>query len=359
MKTLVRLLACGLLLVLPGIAQSYPAAVEHDLSIDNYKFVSGATLPTVKLHYATVGTPAVDASGHVTNAVMVLHGTGGSGRQFLNERFAGVLFGPGQRLDASKYFIILPDNVGHGKSSKPSDGRHARFPEYGYDDMVELQHRLLQSLKVERLRLLMGTSMGCMHSWIWLERYPKEVEAAMPLACLPVEIAGRNRMWRKMAMDAIRNDPEWHDGDYAAQPHGLATALDMLLIAGSAPLTMQRQFPTRAKADAYVDDFIKGRMATTDANDLWYALNASRDYNPDPQLASITTPVTAINSADDFINPPELRIFETELAKVKSVKVVLLPVTEATRGHGTHTLAAVWQSYLGELLEATAGAKSH
>jgi homoserine O-acetyltransferase len=350
-----RLLTFVLIISSALFGQTYPAPQDADLKIDSYKFNSGAVLPGLKLHYATVGTPKTDATGHVTNAVMILHGTGGSGRQFLNERFAGVLFGPGQLLDASKYFIILPDDIGHGRSSKPSDGLHARFPEYAYGDMVDLEHRLLVSLKVERLRLLMGTSMGCMHSWLWMERYPEAVQAAMPLACLPVEIAGRNRMWRKMAMDAIRTDPEWKGGDYTTQPRGLTTALDLLLIAGSAPLYMQAQYPAREKADAYVDEYMKNRGATTDANDLWYAINSSRDYDPSKSLAEIKTPVVAINSADDFINPPELGIFEREVGKVKSAKVVLLPITEQTRGHGTHTLPAIWKQYLAELLEKTEG----
>jgi homoserine O-acetyltransferase len=353
MRAILRFTA--LILVVAGglFAQAYPEAKEADLKIDNYKFASGATLPHLTLHYATVGTPKTDSAGQVTNAVMVLHGTGGSGRQFLNERFAGVLFGPGQLLDASKYFIILPDDIGHGHSSKPSDGLHARFPEYAYGDMVDLEHRLVASLKVQKLRLLIGTSMGCMHSWMWMERYPEAVQAAMPLACLPVEIAGRNRMWRKMLMDAIRRDPEWKGGDYTTQPRGLTTALDLLMIAGSAPLYMQAQYPTREKADAYVDEYMKTRGATTDANDLWYAVNSSRDYDPSKGLAEIKTPIVAINSADDFINPPELGIFEREVGKVKSAKVVLLPMTEKTRGHGTHTLPAIWKDYLAELLANT------
>lgn len=350
MRNIVRWIVALLVAASSLFAQTYPAPKEADLRIENYKFASGATLPTLKLHYATVGNPKVDSSGHITNAVMVLHGTGGSGKQFLNERFAGVLFGPGQLLDATRYFIILPDNVGHGQSSKPSDGLHAKFPEYAYADMVDLQHRLLVSLKIQRLRLLMGTSMGCMHSWMWLEKYPEAVQAAMPLACLPVEIAGRNRMWRKMTMDAIRSDPEWKGGDYTTQPHGLTTALDLLLIAGSAPLYMQQQFRTREKADAYVDEYLKSRRATTDANDLWYAVNSSRDYDPSKDLEKINVPIVAINSADDFINPPELGIFQREVGKVKSAKVVLLPVTEKTHGHGTHTFAAIWKDYLAELL---------
>jgi homoserine O-acetyltransferase/O-succinyltransferase len=353
MRAILRFTALILVTAASLAAQTYPEAKDSDLKIDDYKFASGATLPHLTLHYATVGTPKTDSAGHVTNAVMVLHGTGGSGRQFLNERFAGVLFGPGQLLDASKYFIILPDDIGHGHSSKPSDGLHARFPEYAYGDMVDLEHRLLVSLKVERLRLLMGTSMGCMHSWMWMERYPEAVQAAMPLACLPVEIAGRNRMWRKMLMDAIRRDPEWKGGDYTTQPRGLTTALDMLLLAGSAPLYMQSQYPTREQAEAYVDEYMKTRGATTDANDLWYAVNSSRDYDPSKGLAEIKTPSVAINSADDFINPPELGIFEREVGKVKSAKVVLLPITEKTRGHGTHTLPAIWKDYLAELLAKT------
>jgi homoserine O-acetyltransferase/O-succinyltransferase len=353
MRAIIRFTAMILVAAAGLYAQTYPAPKEADLKIDNYKFVSGATLPQLTLHYVTVGTPKTDSAGHVTNAVMVLHGTGGSGHQFLNERFAGVLFGPGQLLDASKYFIILPDDIGHGHSSKPSDGLHARFPEYSYSDMVDLEHRLVASLKVQKLRLLMGTSMGCMHSWMWLERYPSEVQAAMPLACLPVEIAGRNRMWRKMTLDAIRTDPEWKGGDYTKQPRGLTTALDMLLLAGSAPLYMQAQYPTREKADAYVEEYIKTRGATTDANDLWYAVNSSRDYDPSKGLADINIPIVAINSADDFINPPELGIFQREVGKVKSAKVVLLPITEQTRGHGTHTLAAIWKGYLEELLAKT------
>jgi homoserine O-acetyltransferase/O-succinyltransferase len=350
MRSIVRLIVALLVAASALFAQGYPPPQEADLKIDNYKFHTGAVLPNLTLHYSTVGTPKLDSAGHVTNAVMVLHGTGGSGKQFLSERFAGVLFGPGQLLDATKYFIILPDNIGHGQSSKPSDGMHAKFPEYAYADMVDIQHRLVTSLHIERLRLLMGTSMGCMHSWMWLEKYPNAVQAAMPMACLPVEIAGRNRMWRKMTMDAIRSDPEWKGGDYTTQPRGLTTALDLLLLAGSAPLYMQQQYPTREKADAYVDEYIKTRSATTDANDLWYAINSSRDYDPSKGLEQITVPVMAINSADDFINPPELGIFQREVGKVKSAKVVLLPVTEKTRGHGTHTLAAIWKEYLAELL---------
>jgi homoserine O-acetyltransferase/O-succinyltransferase len=332
-------------------AQESPKPVEGDFVIHNFHFRSGESLPDLNLHYATYGKPVMDAGGRVTNAVMVLHGTGGSGQQFTGARFAGVLFGSGQLLDASRYFIILPDSIGHGRSSKPSDGLHAKFPHYDYDDMVELQHRLLtEGLKVNHLRLLMGTSMGCMHSWVWLETYPDFMDAAMPLACLPVQIAGRNRMTRKMIMDSIRSDPGWMEGEYKTQPHGLQTALYMLLIMGSSPLQMQKDEPTRDKADAFLDNFVKSRMASTDANDLLYQVDASRNYDPSGKLEQVQAHVMYINSADDLINPPELGIAEREIKKVKKGRFILLPITDQTRGHGTHTLPAIWKDHLEGLL---------
>jgi homoserine O-acetyltransferase/O-succinyltransferase len=333
-----------------------PAPTEGDLVVKNFQFRSGETLPELRLHYTALGKPARDAQGRVTNAVLILHGTGGTGHQFLAPIFAGELFGPGQLLDAAHYYIILPDGIGHGKSSKPSDGLHARFPQYDYDDMVAAHHRLLtEGLGVNHLRLVMGTSMGCMHSFVWGETYADFMDALMPLACLPVQIAGRNRVWRKMVMDAIRNDPEWKGGEYSAEPHeALHTALDLLLIAGSAPFYMQRTLATRDAADKYLDDYFKTRLEGLDANDLLYQVNASRNYDPSPQLGKILAPVTYINSADDFINPPELGVAEREIKKVKNGRFVLLPISDETRGHGTHTRAAVWKQYLAELLEKTA-----
>jgi len=325
---------------------------QGDYTAHDFKFGTGETLDELRLHYRTLGQPKRDASGRVSNAVLILHGTGGTGAQFLGPQFADVLFEPGQLLDASKYYIILPDGIGHGGSSKPSEGMHAHFPSYDYDDMVTAQHLLLtEGLHVDHLRLILGTSMGCMHSWVWGETYPGFSDALMPLACLPVQIAGRNRMARKMAMDAIRNDPAWNNGDYTAQPPGLKTALDMLLIMGSSPLQMQEHFPTRDEADAYLDNFIRTRFADTDANDFLYQFNSSRNYDPSAKLATITVPVMAINSADDFINPPELNIMPEAIKKVPRGRFVLLPTTEQTRGHGTHTLPAIWQDYLVELLQ--------
>lgn len=331
------------------------APQEGDFVVRDFRFKSGETLPELKLHYRTLGGPARDSKGVVTNAVLILHGTGGSGRQFLSSQFASVLFGSEQLLDARRYFIILPDSIGHGHSSKPSDGLHARFPHYEYDDMVRAQHLLLtEGLHVNHLRLVMGTSMGCMHSWVWGEAYPEFMDALFPLACLPIEIAGRNRIARKMIMDSIRTDPEWKNGEYTAQPRGLRGALYVLMLMGSSALQMQKNYATRDAADKYLDEWLAGRLATTDANDLLYQVNASRNYNPSPALEKIKVPVVFVNSADDFINPPELGTAEREIKKIPRGRFVLLPITDQTRGHGTHTFAAVWRPYLAELLEASA-----
>src|SRR6267154_4632271 len=333
-----------------------PATTEGDFVVHNFTFHSGESLPDVRLHYTTLGKPARDAQGRTTNAVLILHGTGGSGHQFLAPYFAGELFGPGQLLDATHYFIVLPDGIGHGKSSKPSDGLHAHFPQYEYDDMVAAHHQLLsQGLDVNHLRLILSTSMNCMHSFVWGETYPDFMDAVMSLACQPVQIAGRNRIWRKMVMDAIRNDPEWQGGEYSAEPQqALRTAVDFLLIAGSAPLYMQKTLPTRDAADKYLDDYFKTRFAGLDANDLMYAVNASRNYNPSPQLEKITAHIMYVNSADDFINPPELGIADREIKRVKNARFVLLPISDETRGHGTHTKAVIWKHYLAELLDKSA-----
>ena len=333
--------------------QTWPTPQESDFIVKDFHFLSGETLPELKIHYYTLGKPVKDASGRTTNAVLILHGTGGSGNNFFRPIFSGVLFGPGQLLDASKYFLILPDNVGHGKSSKPSDGLHARFPQYEYADMIALQHELVtKGLGVNHLRLILGTSMGCMHSWLWAETYADFMDALMPLACQPVELAGRNRIWRKMVIDGIRQDPEWKNGEYTTEPRAaMQIAADFLIIAGSAPLHMQEELPTREAADKYLEDAMKRITPTLDANDFLYAVSASRNYNPAPKLEMIKAQVMYINSADDFINPPELGAAEREIKRVSNGKFALLPASEQTHGHGTHTWAAVWQSYLQELLD--------
>ena len=326
---------------------------EGEYVLKDFHFKSGETLPELRMHYMTLGKPVRDANGRVTNAVLILHGTGGSGRQFLQPQFADVLYGPGQLLDVSRYYVILPDNIGHGKSSKPSDGMRAHFPQYEYDDMVRAQYELLtQGMGVNHLQLILGTSMGCMHSWIWGETYPDFMDALMPLACLPVEIAGRNRIWRRMVIDGVRQDPEWKNGDYTTEPQAaLEIGADFLIIAGSAPMLMQKNLPTREAADQYLAETRKRLTANLDANDFLYAVSSSRNYDPSTKLGMIKVPVMFVNSADDFINPPELGIAQQEIKKVKKGKFVLIPASDQTHGHGTHTWAVFWQQYLQELLE--------
>ncbi len=348
-------LACSTLalsIVLAGAAGAQRAVpAGHDATLRNFHFADGESLPELRIHYMTLGTPRRDAAGVVRNAVLILHGTTGSGAQFLSPVFAGVLYGPGQLLDTTKYFVVLPDDIGHGGSSKPSDGPHMKFPHYTYDDMVDAQHRLLTgSLGVGHLRLVLGTSMGCMHAWIWGERYPDFVDGLVPLACAPAQIAGRNRMIRTMLMDDIRDDPAWKHGEYTTQPLGLRSALGMLFILTSSPKTQQAQAPTRDAADKFIRNYLDSRMKTMDANDVLYAFDASRDYDPSPKLESIQARVLAINSEDDAVNPPEIGLMEKLMPRVKHVRYVLLPNTPQTHGHGTHTLAAVWQSYLAEFM---------
>ena len=354
--------ACALSAAL-GLSLSASAAetaggwpsVETDYVIHDFHFASGETLPELRVHFTVLGKPHRNSHGRVDNAVLILHGTGGSGRSFLNGHFAGVLFGRGQLLDSAKYFLILPDAIGHGNSSKPSDALHARFPKYDYADMVAAQHTLVvQGLQVDHLRLVMGTSMGCMHTFMWGETYPDFMDALMPLACLPVQIAGRNRLWRDLIMQSISDDPQWLQGEYQSEPAGaLRTAAGLLLIAGSAPILMRKDLPTRDAADEFLKEYMPREMETLDANDLYYQMAASRDYDPASELGKITAPLTLINSADDFVNPPELGIAEREIKLVKAGRFVLLPASDQTHGHGTHTWAAVWQQYLAQLLQAS------
>jgi homoserine O-acetyltransferase len=319
---------------------------EGDFVVRDFHFASGEVLPELRLHYRTLGRPGAPA-------VLVLHGTTGSGAQFLGDSFAGALFGPGQLLDADKHFIVLPDGIGHGGSSKPSDGLRARFPHYGYGDMVEAQRRLLvEKLAVQHLRLIAGTSMGCMHSWIWAEAQPAMMDAVLALACLPVQIAGRNRVLRRLAADAIRLDPAWRGGDYQQQPTaGLRGALEVLFFMSSSPLALQSQAGSRDAADKLATEWMAKRLAATDANDFLYAFEASRDYDPSAGLGKVQAAVTAINSADDEVNPPELGILEREIRRVRRGKAIVLPIGPQTRGHGTHTNAAAWKEHLAELLE--------
>ncbi|MCE9573656.1 MAG: alpha/beta fold hydrolase [Deltaproteobacteria bacterium] len=326
--------------------------VEGDFVQRDVAFANGERIAELRIHYMTLGTLQKDAAGHATNAVLVMHGTTGSGQQFLQPQFAGELFGPGQPLDLTRYYVILPDDIGHGRSSKPSDGLRARFPHYGYADMVAAEHTLVQQgLGVDHLRLVMGTSMGCMHAWMWAEQWPTAMDAVMPLACLPVPIAGRNRQWRKLVIDGIEQDPAWRGGDYTSQPTGaLRLAASVLAIAGSAPLEQQARLPTPEAADKDTSERAAKFIATHDANDVLYAVAASRDYDPSAALEAIVAPVVFVNSTDDFINPPELGIAEAQIKRVKRGRFVMIPATALTHGHGTHTWATFWKDELVKLL---------
>ncbi len=337
------------------LAQTTPAPVEGDHVIRDFRFESGETLPELRLHYRTLGQPVKDAAGQVRNAILVMHGTTGSGSGFLSPSFAGVLFGAGQLLDAGKYFIILPDAIGHGQSSKPSAGLRAKFPRYNYNDMVTGQYRLLtEKLGVNHLRLVTGTSMGGMHTWVWGEKYPDFMDALLPLASLPVAIAGRNRFMRRMVIDAIKGDPDWQQGEYKTQPvRGLTAAIYTLMWMVSTPLQQYKQAPTRDAADKLFDNQVRSYLNRMDANDMLYAYDSSRDYDPAPRLEAIQAPLVAINSADDQVNPPELGVAEREIKRVKRGRFILIPISDQTRGHGTHSLPALWQQHLAELLKAS------
>ena len=345
-------LGFSILLAAAANAAKYPAPNENDFIAHNFKFASGETMPELRLHYRTLGKAVRDAKGVTQNAVLIMHGTTGSGAQFIRPEFAGELFGPGQPLDTTKFFIVLPDDIGHGKSSKPSDGMHAKFPRYGYRDMVEAEYRLLtEGLGVNHARLVMGTSMGGMHTWLWGEIHPEFMDALMPLASLPTQISGRNRAWRRIVIDAIRNDPAWNGGDYKTQPPALRTAAEMLWFMSGNPILRQKEAPTLTKTDEVLDKFVNDYLQTADANDVLYALDASRDYDPGPNLEKIRVPLLAINSADDLINPPELGILESEIKRVPNGRTVVLPLGEKTRGHGSHTMAALWKDELVDLLK--------
>ena len=353
MRTSLGVLVLWCASVLVAAAQlAYPAPVEGDFVARDLHFDSGDVAAEVRLHYRTIGHPRKDGDGVVRNAVLILHGTGGSGRGFVSDGYAGRLFGKGQLLDAERYFIILPDNVGHGDSSKPSDGLRMKFPRYRYADMVRLQHRLVtEQLGLSHLHLVMGTSMGAMHAWMWGYMYPTFADGLVPLASNPVEIAGRNRVWRTLLVNAIVTDPSWNDGNYTAPPRGMANALGFLLLATSVPLQWQKDLPTAAKADAWLADQIATRMKTTDANDTIYHFRASEDFDPSAHFAEITAPLLAINSADDFVNPPELPMMPALVGKVAKGKFVLVPISDETRGHGTHSRPQVFGPYLAEFLK--------
>ena len=334
------------LLVHPAAAQRQ----EGDFVSRHIRFVNGDTIAELRIHYTTLGRPTRDAGGVVRNAVLLLHGTTGAGTGLVTPM--SPLFASGEPLDTSRYYVILPDGIGHGRSSKPSDGLRMRFPEYTYDDMVDAQHRLLtEGLGVSHLRLVMGTSMGCMHAWVWGERYPDFVDALVPLACAPTAIAGRNRMMRRVIIDDIQHDPDWKGGDYTTPPlRGMRAAMGAFFVLTSAPLVQQRMAPTRRAADSLIEAYLDRQSRALDANDVIYAFQASRDYDPSPKLDSIRVPVLAINSADDFVNPPELGLMERLMPRVRLGRYLLIPISDRTRGHGSHSVPGLWRDELAAFL---------
>src|SRR5947209_9247685 len=356
MNPIIRIFAFPLCILAASfaLAADYLTPTEGDYTIRDFKFTSGETLPELRIHYRTLGKTEKDAQVKTMNAVLIMHGTTGSGAQFIRPEFAGELFGKDQPLDATKFFIVLPDGIGHGKSSKPSDGMHAKFPRYGYIDMVEADFRLLtDGLGLNHARLVMGTSMGGMHTWLWGETHPEFMDALLPLASLPTQISGRNRAWRRVVIDAIRGDPAWNGGEYKTQPPSLRTTAEMLWFMSSNPLVRQKEASNLAKTDEVLDKFVAEHVKTDDANDVLYALEASHDYNPGPALEKIRAPLLAINSADDLINPPELGILEREIKRVPHGRALVIPLSDKTRGHGSHTIAALWKDELAILLKET------
>ena len=327
-----------------ALAADYPTPKEGDFIAREFRFHTGEVMPELRLHYRTIGAPSGEP-------VLILHGTTGSGGSFLTPAFAGELFGPGQPLDASKYFIILPDALGAGKTAKPSDGLRTKFPQYNYNDMVAAQYRLVtEGLGLRHLRLVLGNSMGGMHTWIWATTYPDFMDAAVPMASQPTEMSSRNWMMRRMLIDAIRNDPDWKDGNYTTQPRALRTANAFYGIAtNGGTLAYQKLAPTRAAADKLLDDRLAAPF-TSDANDFLYQWEASRDYNPAPNLERIEAAILAINSADDERNPPETGVTEAALKRIRNARLYLIPASEDTRGHGTTAMARFWKHALEEFL---------
>src|SRR6266446_4246278 len=345
LSLMVHLATSVALFAFSAVAADYPAPKEADWVARDFRFHTGEVMPELRLHYRTVG----DSSGQ---AVLVLHGTALSGADMLTPGFAGDLFGPDQPLDATKYFIILSDAIGAGKSSKPSDGMRTKFPRYNYDDMVAAQYRLVtEGLGIRHLRLVLGFSMGGMHTWIWGVTYPDLMDALVPMASQPTEMSSRNWMMRRMLIDAVRTDPDWNNGNYTTQPRSLKVANVFYSIAtNGGSLSYQKMAPTRELADKLLDERLTAPF-TADANDFLYQWDASRDYNPAPGLERIQAALLAVNSADDERNPPETGIMERELKRVKNGRLYLIPGSEDTSGHVTVFFAKFWKQHLQGLLQ--------
>lgn len=350
MKKIYATVCCAglLLFTLASFAAGYPQQKEGQWVVKDFRFHSGEVLPEMRLNYTTLGAPTGEP-------VLILHGTTGSGTGMLTPAFAGELFGPGQVLDASRYYIILPDSIGTGKSAKPSDGLRFAFPKYNYDDTVEAQYRLLtEHLGVKHLRVIIGNSMGGMQTWIWGEKYPNFMDALVPMASQPNEMSSRNWMMRRLVIDSIKNDPQWNNGNYTTQPRSLQFSSAFFALATSGGnQALYKAAPTREKADQLLNQRLNGPF-TGDANDHLYQWDSSRDYNPSAGLERIQAALLAVNSADDERNPPETGIMEREMKRVKNGRYFLIPASEQTAGHGTTAQAKFWKPQLEELLQSTA-----
>ena len=350
MRNLLFAFALTAALNLPAEAASLPQ--EADFVARDFKFASGEMLPELKLHYITLGTLQRDANGHATNAVLMLHGTTGTGKNFLSPSLAGSLFGAGQPLDTEKYFIILPDGIGRGGSSKPSDGLRTKFPHYGYNDMVTAQHAIVaEALGIEHLRLIVGTSMGGMQSWLWAERYPDMADGIMPVASQPVAATGRNYIWRLMIIDAIRSDPDWKDGNYTSPPSHFVKTLPLFNVMTGSPRTLEASGKSQTETRATLDKLVADYGKSIDANDYLYWFTAIDDYNPEPELGKIKSKIYAVNFADDLLNPVQLGKMDLIMPKVAGGKFVIVPEGPDTIGHQTLTQAKVWAPYLTQLIE--------
>lgn len=326
---------------------------EGSYVIKDFQFRSGQSLPELRLAYVTLGIPDRDAAGRIRNAVLLVHGTGDNHESFLAPDIANFLYRPGQALDLRKFFVLLPDALGHGKSSKPSDGLRARFPNYGYEDMVIAEYRLVtEGLGIRHLRLVMGESMGGMHTWLWGTRYPDAMDGLVPLGCYPVQIAGRNWLWRRVIIETIRSDPEWNNGNYTKQPREWAAVSGIVGAMVTSPVFLQSKYPTRAAVDARFEKNLESALRNDDANDELYAYSASKDYDPAPDLERIKAKLLAINFADDEINPPQLRILDREMPRVKNGTFVIVPASEKTNGHLTAGRAEVWQAHLAAFMKS-------
>ena len=352
MPVLVLFLA---VLAAPAFGQTratLPAPTPNDFIVRNFRFANGETLPEVKIHYRTIGTPLRDANGRISNGVLVLHGSSGDASQVLVDSFTQPLFGEGGPIDARRHFLIFPDNLGNGRSTKPSDGLRAKFPKYGYHDMVTLQHQLItQHLGISRLRLIVGISMGGMQGWLWGTRYPDAMDGIIPIAAMPAAITGRNLLWRRILSHAIRTDPEWNNGNYARQPKGFVAIMQMFDMLVQSPARLGETLTSYAQADRQIAEVVEETLEEDDANNILYRFESSLDYNPEPDLGKIRAPVLVILFEDDELNPTNLGMMERVMPRLPTARMVVIPAGPDTHGHRTQVRAGVWREHVRRFME--------